>query len=106
MKLAPLIVGLCVMRQEDHALYEIARRGDLTWKSAKDFIGTSEWGDDTRPDWYEKIWRFFIDPDADTNEEWFKDLNGSFARYSFGNRLTVVPWATKQIDEFAVAERE
>ena len=45
-RIACLVVGLCVMRQIEPALYAKARSGTLTWEEVAEFLRLQAWGID------------------------------------------------------------
>lgn len=102
LKLAPLIVGLCAMRQMDQRLYDLARRGELSWADAREFLDVTNWSAE-EAEWYENWWRYFTDASVDESEQWFQEIARTLVTYRIRDRLTIVKWATSRIDDLEVA---
>lgn len=101
LKLAPLIAGLAVIRQVNANLYTKARRGQLSWSDVQQFYRFDDWPEEER-EWSTGWWRFFTDHAmTDVEMDKFRPI---FYKFAFHDRFDLVPWGTRQIDGFRVAE--
>ena len=101
LKLAPLIVGLCAMRQMNPGLYELAQRGELSYADAVEFFSLKNWPA-KEAKWYANWWRYFTDASVDESEKWFQEMGRSLVNYGVDDRFGLIQWATSRIDDLEI----
>lgn len=94
--IAPLVAGLCVMRQVNPELYDKARRGRLTWPEASAFLNPAP-GTGIADDWSVDWWKFATGADMpdDKVQEHSRDLR----RYNIHDRERLLPFMAEYIDQ-------
>ncbi len=94
--LAPLVAGLCVMRQSHPALYRKARRKDLTWEEARNFLQPAE-GRGVDDEWALEWWEYATG--GEMSQEKVGRHAEVLAQYGVRDRKDLIPLMADYIDD-------
>ncbi len=94
--LAPLVAGLCVMRQTHPALYRKAREKDLTWEEARNFLQTAE-GQGVQEEWALEWWEYATG--GEMSQEKVDEYARNLRQYGVRDRKDPIPLMADYIDD-------
>ncbi len=94
--LAPLVAGLCVMRQSHPALYRKARGKDLTWEEARNFLPPAE-GQGEHEEWALDWWAYATG--GEMSQEKVGEKPQIIAQYNVYDRKDLIPLMADYIDD-------
>jgi energy-coupling factor transporter ATP-binding protein EcfA2 len=96
---APLIAGLCVMRQTHPDLYKMARRNELTWEKTREFLQpTKERG--IQDDWALNWWKYVTAGGALTQDK-VDNFGETLVKYNVNGPRDLIPLMAEYIEELA-----
>ena len=96
----PLVVGLCVMRQTDPALYRKARVQGLTWAEVRKFLQPTE-GQGVQNEWTLALWKYATgEEDPQEEKDYFLRIQ---AQYHMYGREKIIPLMASYIDDLGAA---
>jgi energy-coupling factor transporter ATP-binding protein EcfA2 len=103
--IAPLVAGLCVMRQINPILYDQAKSKSLSWRDSHTFLTSAKTNfarNLARDERHNRVlhwWRFATGEDMGQDD--VRSYNELLMRYDIDNRTDIIQWMTQYIDELA-----